>query len=126
MRAATCCLNSCSVPCVVYSWWSPLPVASVWVSGSSSIVWLRWFITLALLMVPLSRLRRFSIGGYDFVEQNPGKGSRWAEMAREGNRILWVMKGGSYLAQVRDGEFRDFKERGWRRVCVFLLIGYLL
>ncbi len=57
-------------------------------------------------------LRRFSVGGYDFIEQNPDKGSRWGEMAREGHRILWVMRGGSYLAQVRDGVFHDFRERG--------------
>ncbi len=43
-------------------------------------------------------LRRFSIEGYSFIEQNPDKGNGWAEMAREGHRILWVMKGGSYLA----------------------------
>ncbi len=55
-------------------------------------------------------LRKFRIEGYNYIEQNPEKSSRWAEMAREGHKIMWVMKGSGYLAQVRDGEFYDFKK----------------
>jgi hypothetical protein len=58
----------------------------------------------------MQELRKFRIEGYSFIEQNPDKSSRWAEMAREGHQIMWVMKGRGYLAQVRDGEFYDFRK----------------
>jgi hypothetical protein len=38
------------------------------------------------------------------VEQNPTKKSEWAELARQGRRIAWVMRDGEYLARVVDGE----------------------
>jgi hypothetical protein len=38
------------------------------------------------------------------VEQNPKKGSEWAELARQGRRVAWVMRDGEYLARVVDGE----------------------
>lgn len=38
------------------------------------------------------------------VEQNPKKGSEWAELARNGHRVAWVMRDGEYLARVVDGE----------------------
>ncbi len=44
-----------------------------------------------------------------FVEQNPTKSSKWAEMAREGHQIMWVLRGRSYLARVMDGKFLDLK-----------------
>ena len=59
----------------------------------------------------IQELRKFRIEGYNFIEQNPEKSSRWAEMAREGHQIMWVMKGRGYLAQVRDGEFYDFRKQ---------------
>lgn len=59
----------------------------------------------------LQGLRKFQIDGLGFIEQNPDKGSSWAEKAREGHNILWVMKGRRYIAQVFDGEFRDLREK---------------
>ena len=56
-------------------------------------------------------LRRFSIGGYNYIEQNPDKDSSWAQKAREGHHIMWVMKGSRYLGQVREGEFYDFRNK---------------
>ena len=38
------------------------------------------------------------------VEQNPKKQSEWAEAARQGKRIAWVLRDGEYLARVVDGE----------------------
>ncbi len=38
------------------------------------------------------------------VEQNPKKSSEWAELARAGRRVAWVMRDGRYLARVVDGE----------------------
>jgi hypothetical protein len=42
--------------------------------------------------------------GAILVEQNPQKSSEWAELARKGHRIAWVMRDGEYLARVVDGE----------------------
>jgi hypothetical protein len=58
----------------------------------------------------LQHIRKFNIDGYNYIEQNPDKGSRWAKRAREGSKIMWVMKGRGYIAQVRDGEFHDFRK----------------
>jgi hypothetical protein len=43
-------------------------------------------------------------GGALLVEQNPAKKSEWAELARQGRRVAWVMRDGEYLARVVDGE----------------------
>ncbi len=43
-------------------------------------------------------------GGAVLVEQNPKKKSVWAEQARQGRRIAWVMRDGEYLARVVDAE----------------------
>ncbi len=37
------------------------------------------------------------------IEQNPKKSSEWAELARSGRRVAWVMRDGRYLARVVDG-----------------------
>ena len=42
--------------------------------------------------------------GAILVEQNPKKSSEWAELARRGHRVAWVMRDGAYLARVVDGE----------------------
>jgi hypothetical protein len=42
------------------------------------------------------------------VEQNPNKTSEWANAAREGARIAWVLREGEYLARVVDGEVTLF------------------
>lgn len=38
------------------------------------------------------------------IEQNPKKSSEWAELARAGHRVAWVLRDGQYLARVVDGE----------------------
>ena len=43
-------------------------------------------------------------GGTTLIEQNPSKQSRWAQQARQGHQIAWLMKEGHYLARVIDGE----------------------
>jgi hypothetical protein len=54
---------------------------------------------------PRSGLRYLNLGdGAILVEQNPHKTSEWAELARAGHRIAWVMCNGEYLARVVDGE----------------------
>lgn len=60
---------------------------------------------------PRSKLRLYTIKGYTFLEQNPRKSSHWAKLAREGHRIMWIMRGRRYLGQVREGEFHDFRKQ---------------
>jgi hypothetical protein len=63
-------------------------------------------------------VRRFSRSGLRYVEltegatlieQNPRKTSEWAELARRGRRVAWVMRDGRYLARVVDGEVTFLK-----------------
>jgi hypothetical protein len=43
------------------------------------------------------------------IEQNPDKSSEWAELARRGRRVAWLMRDGRYLARVVDGEVTFLK-----------------
>ena len=52
-----------------------------------------------------SKLRKVSFEDLTFLEQNPMKDSQWAEKAREGHRIMWVMRGRKYLIRVMDGKY---------------------
>ena len=52
-----------------------------------------------------SKLRKVSFEGLTFLEQNPMKDTQWAEKAREGHRIMWVMRGRKYLVRVMDGKY---------------------
>ncbi|HEY0078353.1 MAG TPA: hypothetical protein VGB73_06875 [Pyrinomonadaceae bacterium] len=52
-----------------------------------------------------SGLRHVKLGGGAvLVEQNPRKSSEWAQLAREGRRVSWLLHDGEYLARVVDGE----------------------
>ena len=42
------------------------------------------------------------------VEQNLAKKSEWAEKARGGAKIAWMMRDGEYLARVVDGDVTVF------------------
>jgi len=57
-----------------------------------------------------SGLRYVRVSKYSLLEQNPNKSSRWAKLANEGHKILWVLEGPRYLAQVMDGVFHDFRK----------------
>ncbi|MGA9058136.1 MAG: hypothetical protein WB763_16675 [Terriglobia bacterium] len=52
------------------------------------------------------RMVEFNVGPYRIVgiEQNPKTGSRWAELAREGNRIMQFRCRGRYVANVCEGK----------------------
>jgi len=47
--------------------------------------------------------------GATLIEQNPKKSSEWADLARSGRRVAWVMRDGEYLARVVDGEVTFLK-----------------
>ena len=52
-----------------------------------------------------SGLRHVKLGGGAvLVEQNPRKSTEWAQLAREGRRVAWLLRDGEYLARVVDGE----------------------
>jgi hypothetical protein len=38
------------------------------------------------------------------LEQNPNTSSRWAQLAREGKRVMQFLNGGRYIANVVDGK----------------------
>ena len=42
------------------------------------------------------------------LEQNPATGSRWAEMARKGAKVMQFLVGGQYIAAVSDGKLTRF------------------
>jgi len=56
-----------------------------------------------------SRLRSVEIDDPTFIEQNPKKDSKWAQLAREGSQIMWVMRGRQYVARVMDGKFLNLR-----------------
>lgn len=58
-----------------------------------------------------SKLRSVNIDNLLFVEQNPKKDSKWAEMARGNHQIMWVFKGRRYIARVLDGKFLDLRRK---------------
>jgi len=62
-------------------------------------------------------IKKFSSGvkyvdlfGYRYIEQNRNKKSEWGKKAREGHKIMWIIKGRRYMAQIMDGEFIDLKK----------------
>ncbi len=63
-------------------------------------------------------IKKFSSGikyvdlfGYRFIEQNYRKKSEWAKKAREGHKIMWIIKGRRYLVQILDGEYIELKKK---------------
>ena len=62
-------------------------------------------------------IKKFSSGikyvdlfGYRFIEQNRQKKSEWGKKAREGHKIMWIIKGRRYTARIMDGEYIDLKK----------------
>ncbi|NHJ22211.1 MAG: hypothetical protein EAX91_14795 [Candidatus Lokiarchaeota archaeon] len=62
-------------------------------------------------------IKKFSSGikyvdlfGYRFIEQNKNKKSEWGKKAREGHKIMWIIKGRSYISQILDGDYIELKK----------------
>jgi hypothetical protein len=59
-----------------------------------------------------SRLREvdFQLEGHELrgLEQNPEKGSRWAQMARQGKKVMQFLKQRRYVAVVVDGKVQFY------------------
>lgn len=63
-------------------------------------------------------IKKFSSGvkyvdlfGYRYIEQNRNKKSEWGKKAREGHKIMWIIKGRRYIAQIMDGQYKDLKKK---------------
>ncbi|MHA2473616.1 MAG: hypothetical protein ACXAES_10320 [Promethearchaeota archaeon] len=63
-------------------------------------------------------IRKFSSGiqyvdlfGYRYIEQNRNKKSEWGKKAREGHKIMWIIKGRRYVSQILDGEYKDLTKK---------------
>jgi hypothetical protein len=64
--------------------------------------------TFSVISTPKQKLKQvnFRLDGRDFrgLQQNPATKSRWAEMARSGERVMQFLEGGRYVAVVADGK----------------------
>lgn len=63
-------------------------------------------------------IKKFSSGikyvdlfGYRYIEQNRNKKSEWGKKAREGHKIMWIIKGRRYIAQILDAEYTNLKKK---------------
>ncbi len=63
-------------------------------------------------------IKKFSSGikyvdlfGYRFIEQNRRKKSEWAKKAREGHKIMWIIKGRRYIGQIMDNNYKDLLKK---------------
>ncbi len=68
---------------------------------------------------PVQRTRRLRLRQVDFefegqrlhgIEQNPHTKSRWAELAREGRKVMQFTRGSHYIGNVADGTVTLYDE----------------
>lgn len=59
----------------------------------------------------LSGIKYVDLFGYRFIEQNRNKKSEWGKKAREGHKIMWIIKGRKYISQIIDGEYTELKKK---------------
>ncbi len=57
-----------------------------------------------------SGIKYLDLFGYRFIEQNRRKKSKWGKKAREGHKIMWIIKGRRYIARIMDGKYIDLKK----------------
>jgi len=57
-----------------------------------------------------SGIKYLDLFGYRFIEQNRRKKSEWGKKAREGHKIMWIIKGRRYIVRIMDGEYSDLKK----------------
>ena len=58
-----------------------------------------------------SGIKYLDLFGYRFIEQNYRKKSEWGKKAREGHKIMWIIKGRRYISQILDGEYTELKKK---------------
>lgn len=65
------------------------------------------------------KCRGADLGDHRFVTQNPAKYSKWAKMAREGHKVMWIINSrtGKWLGPVVDGKingnYKPFMKISW-------------
>ncbi len=57
-----------------------------------------------------SGVKYVDLFGYRYIEQNRNKKSEWGKKAREGHKIMWIIKERRYIAQILDGQYKDLKK----------------
>ncbi len=57
-----------------------------------------------------SGIKYVDLFGYRYIEQNRNKKSEWGKKAREGHKIMWIIKGRRYLVRIIDEEFVYLKK----------------
>jgi hypothetical protein len=77
-------------------------------------------ITLGDDSYPVRRTAKHKLAQVDFefqgspvrgLEQNPQTASRWAQMARQGSKVMQFLAAGRYLAVVYDGKITHYGDR---------------
>ncbi len=58
-----------------------------------------------------SGIKYLDLFGYRFIEQNWRKKSEWGKKAREGHKIMWIIKGRRYIARIMDGEYNNLLKK---------------
>ena|ERR1039457_4023068 len=89
----------------------PLPSKGQWLSDDAKTVALEGQ-SYIVRQTSRSKLRevdfRFENQMLRGLEQNPNTGSRWAELARVGTKVLQFLDSGRYVANVVDGEVKFY------------------
>ena len=77
-------------------------------------------VTLEGVHYPVRPTSRFKLREVDFrfeeqtlrgLEQNPNTNSRWAQLAREGKKVMQFLSDGRYIANVVDGKLQFYGHR---------------
>ena len=77
-------------------------------------------VTLDGVHYPVRATRRSKLREVDFrfeeqtlrgLEQNPNTNSRWAQLAREGKKVMQFLSDGRYIASVVDGKLQFYGRR---------------
>lgn len=75
--------------------------------------------TFPVRTTPRRRLKQvdFSFDGTEIrgLEQNPDTKSRWAQMARQGKKVMQFLSEGRYIANVADGKVTLYGGRAGRK-----------
>ncbi|MFX1415112.1 MAG: hypothetical protein ACFFA2_14965 [Promethearchaeota archaeon] len=58
-----------------------------------------------------SGIKYLDLFGYRYIQQNWKKKSEWGKKAREGHKIMWIIKGRRYIARIMDGEYTDLLKK---------------
>ena len=58
-----------------------------------------------------SGIKYIDLFGYRFIEQNYRKKSEWGKKAREGHKIMWIIKGRRYISQILDGNYTGLNKK---------------